>query len=72
MAPSRNKAEHQTRTLGRPAMVERIDAERPVGADQACFDPLQKLKARPPHQRAIAENPKVFVGVIGRRVHAYS
>src|SRR5882724_3989907 len=34
------KAEHQTGTLGRSAMVERIDAERPMGADQPCLDPL--------------------------------
>src|ERR1700754_4073885 len=61
------KAEHQARTLGRPAMVERIDAERPVGADQPCLDPLQKFKAWPPHQRAIAENPDVC-GIM-RRVH---
>src|SRR5882672_10643740 len=61
------KAEHQARTLGRSAMVERIDAERPVGADQPSLDPLQKLKPRPPHQRAVAENPHVCG--IGGRVH---
>ncbi len=61
------EAQHQAGTLGRPAMVERIDAERPMGADQPCLDLLQKLKARPPHQRAIAENPDVCE--ILRRVH---
>ncbi len=59
------KAEHQAGAFSRPAMVERIDAERPVGADQPCLDPLQKLKTWPPHQRAIAENPDIC-GIRGR------
>src|SRR5262245_39765888 len=48
-------------------MVERVDAERPMGADQPRLDPLQKLKAWPPHQRAIAKNPDICG--VGGRVH---
>src|SRR5215813_13464318 len=61
------KAEHQAGTFSRPAMVERIDAECPMGADQPRLDPLQELKAWPPHQGTIAEDPDV-VG-IGHWVH---
>src|SRR5262249_18947992 len=64
------KAEHQAGTFSRPAMVERIDAECPMGADQPRLDPLQELKAWPPHQGTIAEDPDV-VG-IGHWVHPRS
>src|SRR3954469_4410296 len=61
------KAEHQTGALSRPAMVERANAERPVGPNQPRLEPIQKLKAWSPHQRAVAENPDVCG--IGRWVH---
>src|SRR5262252_10712053 len=35
-----------------------------MGADQARLGALQVGEARPPHQRAIAENPEVLGGVI--------
>src|SRR5215510_13311119 len=35
-----------------------------MGADQARLRALQVGEARPPHQRAIAENPEVLGGVI--------
>src|SRR5206468_11346835 len=43
-------------------MLERIDAERAVLADQPRRDVLEELEARPPHQRAIAEHPEVAFG----------
>jgi len=43
-------------------MVERVDAERAVLADQPGRDLLDELEAGPPHQRAIAEHPQVAFG----------
>ena len=51
------EAEHQARPLRRPAVDKGIDAERPMGADQPCLEPLEIGKAGPPHQRAVAEHP---------------
>src|SRR5262249_38996662 len=65
--PATVEAEHQPGPLGRAAMVERIDAERPVGADQPRLDALEMREARPPDQRAIGEHPEV--GGISRQVH---
>src|ERR1700754_596076 len=53
------EAEHQARAFGRAAMDKRIDAERAVFADQPRRHLLDELKARPPHQRAVAEHPEV-------------
>lgn len=50
-------------------MHERIDAECPVGADQTGIAPLEKIETRPPHERAIGEDPKVFVDLTGMCVH---
>src|SRR5580692_3880356 len=46
--------EHQGRLFRRAAMVERIDTERPVLADQPRWNLLDERKPRPPHQRTIA------------------
>jgi hypothetical protein len=46
-------------------MVERIDAERAMLADQPRRDLVEELEARPPHQRAIAEHPQVAFGQFG-------
>ena len=54
------ETEHEAGPLGRAAVNERIDAQRPVGAGQAGLDALAEIEAGPPHQRAIAEHPKVF------------
>jgi hypothetical protein len=54
--------EHQAGFFRRPAMIERINAERAVLADQPRRDLLEELEARPPHQRAIAEHPEVAFG----------
>ena len=51
--------EHETGMLKRAAMMEGIDAERPVRADQRRRRPLAEGKARLPHQRAVAEHPKL-------------
>src|SRR5258707_9986674 len=68
--PKRNAAagaaavepEHEAGLFPRPAMVERINAERAVLADQPRRDLLEELEAWPPHQRAIAEHPEVAFG----------
>src|SRR6516165_11125685 len=54
--------QHQTRFFRRAAMVERIDAERAVLADQPRRDLFDELEARPPYQRAIAEHPEIAFG----------
>jgi hypothetical protein len=56
------ETEHQAGPFGRAAMHEGINAQRPVRPGQARFDTLAKIEAGPPHQRAIAEDPKIFVG----------
>ena len=52
-------------------MDERIDAKRPVGADEPRLDPFNKVEARPPDQRAIAEHPEVFSAMFGIPLHAW-
>jgi hypothetical protein len=63
------EAEHQTRPLGRAAVNEGIDAERPMRADEPRFEALDERKVGPPHQRTIGEHPEIFVGMRGIRVH---
>src|SRR5271155_5850130 len=53
------KSEHEAGLFGGAAMIERIDAQRAMLADQPRWDLLDKFKARPPHQRAVAEHPQV-------------
>ena len=54
--------EHEAGLFRRAAMVEGIDAERAMLADQPRRDLLDERKTRPPHQRAIAEHPQVGFG----------
>src|ERR1700738_4239936 len=72
------EAEHKAGLFRRPAMVERIDAERAMLADQPRRDLLDELEARPPHQRAVAEHPQVVFeqfrfgqGFRWHRAHGY-
>ena len=51
--------EHQAGLFRGAAMVERINAERTVLADQPRRNLFDEVEARPPHQRAIAEHPEV-------------
>jgi len=53
------EAQNEARPLRGAAMDERIDAKRPVQADQPRRYPLEDVETGPPHQRAIAEDPKV-------------
>jgi hypothetical protein len=43
-------------------MDERIDAKRPMGADEPRFHALGEVEARTPDQGAIAEHPEVAGG----------
>lgn len=63
------ETEHEPRPLGRPAVDERVDAERPMRADEARLEALDERKVGPPHQRAIGKHPEVFRRVQGIRVH---
>src|SRR5690349_3862853 len=56
------EAEHQAGLLRCAAMDKRVDAESAVLTDQACRNPFDEFEARPPHQGAVAEDPKVTSG----------
>src|SRR6185312_16239931 len=47
------EAEHEARTLGGAAVVERIDAQRAMHADDVGWDPLEEFETRTPDQRAV-------------------
>ena len=63
------EAEHQPGLFRRAAMDEGIDAERAVGADQPGMAALKGVEARPPHQRAVAEDPEIAAILVGFGVH---
>src|SRR5215510_3046574 len=50
---------HEPPPIRRAAMMIRIDAQRAMKAMDAADVPLQEVEARPPHERAIAENPQI-------------
>ena len=58
------KAEHQAGLFRRAAMDEGIDAKGAVGADQSRIAALEEFEIRPPHQRAIAENPEIAAALM--------
>ena len=55
--------QHQSGTLRRAAMHERVNAQRPMQTDQPRRHPLDEIETRTPHQRAVAEHPQVFVRI---------
>src|SRR6188508_3393713 len=61
--------EHKSRPLGRAAMDVAEHAERTVRADQPRRLALHEIEAGPPDQRAIAENPEVFVEMFDGQLH---
>ena len=52
--------QHQAGLLGRSAMHERIDAQRAVQPGQLGGLALEIIEARPPDQRAVAEDPEII------------
>ena len=52
--------QHQAGPLRRAAMDKRIDAQRPVQADEPRRHAFDEVEARIPHQRAVAEDPEIF------------
>jgi hypothetical protein len=56
------KPQHEAGSLDRATMADRIDAERPMRAAEQGRNALDIREARPPHQRAIAEDPEVLAG----------
>src|SRR5262249_50296858 len=58
------EAQYETRPLRRAAVVERIDAERTVHAENMRGSALGKIETRPPDQRTVAEDPEVLGGMI--------
>ena len=63
------EAEYQARFRRSSAVHERVDTKCAVCAHQACIAAFEKGEARPPHQRAIGEDPEVLVALIGACVH---
>ena len=63
------EAEHEAGPLGRAAMDEGVHAQPPVQAGQSRRDAFQMRESGPPHQRAVAEYPEVFVGGSGKNRH---
>jgi len=55
------EAEHETRLLARAAVEDGIDAERAMRAFQEAGCLGLEGKARPPHERAVAEHPKLIL-----------
>jgi hypothetical protein len=63
------EAEYQAGFFRGSTVNERVDAKGPMGAHQARVASIQKVKARPPHQRTIGEDPELLVALIGAYVH---
>ena len=62
------EAQHEARPLFRSTMHEGAHAKRPAKAEKMGPVALQMIETRPPHQRAVAENPKIaHTGVSARR-----
>jgi len=57
--PAAVEAQHQTRAAGRAAVVHGVDAERTMVAGEHPMMDLGKCKPRLPHERAVAEYPKI-------------
>ena len=57
--PAAVQPEHEARPLRRSPMHEGTHAKRAVIAAQPRPDGFRVGEARPPHQRAVAENPKI-------------
>lgn len=53
---------HKAGLLRCSAMVERIDAERAMFANQARRNLFEEIEARPPHQRPVAKHPQILWG----------
>src|ERR1043166_3749771 len=58
------EAKHEARPLWCAAMVERINAQRAMQADDVSGRALDELEARAPDQRAVAEHPQILGRVI--------
>src|SRR4029078_10117362 len=54
---------HEAWPLGRAAMHERVHAQRTMCPGEARLDPLDKTKARPPHERAIGKHPEISLAI---------
>src|SRR5262249_20277887 len=61
--------QHETGLLWCTTVIERIDAERAMLADQPGRHLRDERKTRLPHQRAIAEHPQVALEVALGVVH---
>src|SRR5262245_56249405 len=53
------EAQHQPGSCERAAMVDRVNAKAAPVTDEARVLRLLVIKARPPHQRPVAEDPQI-------------
>jgi len=63
------EAKHEAGLFRGAAMNVGIHAQRPVQTDEPCGDALKVREARPPHERTVTKNPKIFIGGRQRKVH---
>ena len=63
------EAEHEAGLFRGTAVNVRIHTQRPVQPDEPRRDAFKIRETRPPHERTVAENPKIFIGGRVRKVH---
>ena len=63
------EAEHEAGLFRGAAVNVGIHAQRPVQPDEPCRDAFKIWETRPPHERSVTKNPKIFIGGSVRKVH---
>lgn len=63
------KAEHEAGLFRGAAVNIGIHTQRPVQPDEPCRDAFKMRETRPPHERTVTKDPKIFIGGRVRKVH---
>ena len=63
------EAEHQAGLFRGTAVNVGIHTQRPVQPDEPRRDAFKIRETRPPHERSVTKNPKIFIGGRVRKVH---
>jgi hypothetical protein len=67
--PATIQPEYKARFFRSTAVHEGVDTQGAMQADQPSRRALHEIEARPPHQRAVAENPKIASRMTQCRIH---